>query len=225
MLRICSLFGLIILTSAGDSGATVRVQGPARLIDGDTLAIRDVVVRLHGIDAPEQDQTCPEAGGDWSCGLWSREHLGQLIAGGAVTCDVIETDRYGRAVARCQGPRGDLGEAMVAAGAAMAYREYSLAYVGHEERARQAGVGVWRAEGDGPQRPADWRAAAREAASAAEAVPAGCPIKGNISSSGRIFHSPGQQDYDSTRIDPSRGERWFCSEAEALAAGWRAARR
>ena len=54
-----------------------------------------------------------------------------------------------------------------------------------------------------------------------------CPIKGNISiSSGeRIYHVPGQEHYDETIISPQYGERWFCSEAEARAAGWRKARR
>ena len=49
-----------------------------------------------------------------------------------------------------------------------------------------------------------------------------CPIKGNISSKGeRIYHPPGCRYYNSTLIDPKRGERWFCSEQEAVAAGWR----
>ena len=52
----------------------------------------------------------------------------------------------------------------------------------------------------------------------------GCDIKGNISDNGRIYHLPGGAHYARTRIDESRGERWFCSEAEARAAGWRPAR-
>ena len=49
-----------------------------------------------------------------------------------------------------------------------------------------------------------------------------CSIKGNISKSGeKIYHMPGQQYYDKTKIDPSKGERWFCTEEEAQAAGWR----
>ena len=50
-------------------------------------------------------------------------------------------------------------------------------------------------------------------------------IKGNISRKGeRIYHLPGWSSYAATRIDTARGEQWFCSEAEAAAAGWRAAR-
>lgn len=51
-------------------------------------------------------------------------------------------------------------------------------------------------------------------------------IKGNINSKGeRIYHTPGQRDYDKTIIDESDGERWFATEQEALEAGWRKALR
>lgn len=52
-----------------------------------------------------------------------------------------------------------------------------------------------------------------------------CDIKGNISfSTGeRIYHVPGGEWYDETRINRSQGERWFCSEQEARQAGWRRA--
>ncbi|NEI74266.1 hypothetical protein GR212_32410 [Rhizobium lusitanum] len=54
-----------------------------------------------------------------------------------------------------------------------------------------------------------------------------CNIKGNVSieTGERIYHVPGQKFYAMTRIDPAYGERWFCSEADAQAAGWRKSRR
>ncbi|RUY93912.1 MULTISPECIES: hypothetical protein [unclassified Mesorhizobium] len=53
----------------------------------------------------------------------------------------------------------------------------------------------------------------------------GCDIKGNISERGeRIYHMPGQEYYLATRINPTRGERWFCSQWEAWWAGWRKAK-
>ena len=60
----------------------------------------------------------------------------------------------------------------------------------------------------------------------ASAIPTtGCLIKGNISRNGnRIYHVPGQKDYDKTKITEGKGERWFCTEDEAQAAGWRRAR-
>ena len=49
-----------------------------------------------------------------------------------------------------------------------------------------------------------------------------CVIKGNINSKGvKIYHVPGQQYYDETVITPSKGERYFCTEQEAIDAGWR----
>lgn len=52
-----------------------------------------------------------------------------------------------------------------------------------------------------------------------------CVIKGNINVSGeRIYHLPGQRYYSATSISPRYGEVWFCSEAEAQAAGWRRSR-
>ncbi|MBR0556354.1 hypothetical protein J5J10_11760 [Ciceribacter sp. L1K23] len=54
-----------------------------------------------------------------------------------------------------------------------------------------------------------------------------CDIKGNISINSRekIYHVRGQEDYWATNIQPQHGERWFCSEEDALAAGWRKATR
>lgn len=55
---------------------------------------------------------------------------------------------------------------------------------------------------------------------------ANCQIKGNISihSGEKIYHVPGQEYYEATKIRPYYGERWFCSEADARQAGWRRAR-
>jgi hypothetical protein len=57
----------------------------------------------------------------------------------------------------------------------------------------------------------------------AQPRPGNCLVKGNISSSGRIYHLPGSESYADTQINESKGERWFCTEAEARAAGWRPA--
>ena len=90
------------------------------------------------------------------------------------------------------------------------------------------------AEAEDPQPPAEQGAAGGEQdasgagdGSGGEAGGGGgCYIKGNISRSTgeKIFHVPGSPTYDSVVIDESQGERWFCSEAEAEAAGWRAPR-
>ena len=90
-----------------------------------------------------------------------------------------------------------------------------------EAGAQKARRGVWRGDFI---RPWDWRRGKRLAAN--DNKPGACVIKGNVGRKGaRIYHIPGGQYYARTRIDPSKGERWFCSEAEARAAGWRRSRR
>ena len=52
-----------------------------------------------------------------------------------------------------------------------------------------------------------------------------CDIKGNVSSNNaKRYHLPGTAFYDAVKIDEAKGERFFCSEAEATAAGWEKAR-
>jgi len=54
-----------------------------------------------------------------------------------------------------------------------------------------------------------------------------CDIKGNISVStgSKLYHLPNMEDYAITNIDVTNGERWFCTESEAIASGWRKAPR
>lgn len=219
MLTFRSLFGPALLAGCLALAAPVAaetVSGRARIIDGDTLELGGETVRLYGIDAPEMSQTCRRPDGRaWACGAWSRDVLAGL-AKGRLRCTGRERDRYGRLVASCEGAGGDLAAQMVAGGAAFAYRQYSLDYVDAEKRAAIAGIGLWNGEAE---RPDAVRAASREAPAPVE----GCAIKGNISSRGRIYHVPGSRSWADTRINPGAGERWFCSEAEARAAGWRKA--
>lgn len=208
------------------AAAPATLTGPAQVVDGDTFSVGAERVRLWGVDAPEGRQVCQDAQGrDYSCGDVARDQLDRLIGGRAVRCEVKDRDPYGRAVSRCVAGSVDLGEAMVRAGWAVDYAQFSRgAYARTEADARQARRGLWTGRFETPSL---WRADARRAQPAPAAPPAsGCVIKGNINAKGRrIFHVPSQQDYAATRIDTARGERWFCSASEAVAAGWTAAAR
>lgn len=217
---------------AGEAG---RIEGPARVVDGDTLVIGDARIRLLEIDAPEAAQACRDAQGAlYPCGEVSTQALEALVGGAPVACAWDEIDVYKRPLARCSARGRDLGREMVAAGQAVIYRGRPELYGDAEAQAKAAKLGMWSGPFD---RPWDWRhngpsaataktGAALDAALAAEKGPApGCAIKGNISGSGRIYHMPGQADYARTRISEEKGERWFCSEADARAAGWRRAKR
>lgn len=215
MLRVCSAFILLALLSFSPSAA-MTLGGAARAVDGDTLDLQGERIRLIGIDAPEISQDCERGGKRWPCGDWARGELHARITGHKVSCKGQERDRYGRLLATCRIGDADLGQSLVRDGVAFAYRRYSTAYVSDEKRAERAGIGLWAGSAE---RPEDYR----HVAEGAEA-PRECTIKGNISGHGRIYHQPGQHDYDATRINPAKGERWFCSAGEGEAAGWRAAR-
>ena len=106
---------------------------------------------------------------------------------------------------------------MVGLGYAWAFRKFSMDYVPEEDKARSKRVGIWQAQ---TQTAEEFRA--EKWAVAKQISPTGCPIKGNISKNGRIYHPPWSPWYNRTKINLNKGERWFCSEAEALQAGWRA---
>jgi endonuclease YncB( thermonuclease family) len=204
-----------------------RIAGRAEIIDGDSFEIGDTGVRLFGVDAPEGRQSCTRDGRAWACGNEAARKLRNLVGGRTVTCTKRDVDNYGRIVAVCRSGAADLGAEMVRSGFATAYRRYSNDYVDEENDARAARRGIWAGEFTPPE---DYRRNDREAVPAQRTTPPpaprdGCYIKGNINGAGeRIYHVPGSSSYEETVVDESKGERWFCTEAEARAAGWRAPR-
>ena len=205
------------------------LSGQPRVIDGDTIDMGKTRVRLHGVDAPESGQSCVASGARWPCGRLATRALARRLGDGQLECEERDRDRYGRIVAVCRQDGRDINAWLVAEGWALAYRRYSRAYVDEEQRARAARKGMWRGAFVAPW---DWRrgkrlrGSARPSRPSANATSRRCNIKGNVGRGGkRIYHVPGDRYYAQTRIDPSRGERWFCSEREARAAGWRRARR
>ena len=122
-------------------------------------------------------------------------------------------------MAVCFKGQEDLNGWLVSEGLAVAYLRYSHDYVSHETQAKSMSAGLWAGEFVMPW---DWRRGKRLASEQAPVSPSGCLVKGNISSKGsRIYHVPGGRWYDRTQIDEAKGERLFCSEDEAIAAGWR----
>ena len=213
---------LLSLGLVFSASAHARIAGPATVTDGDSLKVSGQRIRLFGIDAPESKQTCVAGGQRWRCGRSATRALRSHIAGRPVVCAERDRDRYGRIVAVCRVGGEDINAWMVSQGMAVAYTKYSRAYVGQQRSAKAARRGLWRGDFVAPW---DWRRGKRLAATAPAARAGDCRIKGNISRSGkRIYHVPGAQYYDRTRIDTSKGERWFCSESQARAAGWRRAK-
>ena len=197
MVRIILFVGLLVGLAWWLTPPGADVSGSARVVDGDTFWIGNTKIRIFGIDAPEASDALGPAATNW---------MRTRVSGKSIACERRDTDRYGRMVAVCREAGRDLAAEITEAGLATAYRRFLLDYVDEEDRARASEIGIW-------------------AATVRPAPAQGCQIKGNISANGQIFHVPGNRSYSATKIDTTRGERWFCTVVEAQAAGWRAARR
>ncbi|MEO1308309.1 MAG: thermonuclease family protein [Pseudomonadota bacterium] len=189
-----------------------------RVVDGDTLEIDGITFRIAGIDAPETGQNCESARGSWPCGKAAASRLASLVLGQEVVCTRDDVDQYGRIIGPCHVGDTDLAQIMVTDGLAWAYRQYSMDYAPQEDLARSEHIGVWEKPNQPPWqfRKERWEKAV------AETPKPGCPIKGNISAHGHIYHTPWSPWYERTRVSEAKGERWFRDEREAVQAGWRA---
>jgi len=213
------LIALTVMAMGLPSAASaVELAGPARVIDGDTIEIGSRRIRLHGIDAPETAQRCQLPEGTWDCGAVAEAYLARLVEGRTVRCVGTSLDQYDRLIAVCAtDAEPQLNAKMVADGLAWAFVRYSDDYIEEEAKASTHGLGIWQAKTQPP-----WEYRERRWATAVQIAPNGCPIKGNINRQGeRIYHTPWSRHYTRTKVNLAAGERWFCSESEALAAGWR----
>jgi endonuclease YncB( thermonuclease family) len=208
-----------VLAAPLSAAAATLISGRAAAIDGDTIDIDGKHIRLEGIDAPEAGQTCKRQWlGSWNCGAVATRELDRKLAGRRVECESRGQDRYGRVLGVCFVDGRDINAEMVRSGLAWAFVKYSHTYVEDEAAARAAKLGIWQGEAE----PA-WVYREKRWTVAEEAAPKGCAIKGNVTEHGHIYHMPWSPWYDKVRIEAAKGERWFCSEAEAQEAGWRPA--
>jgi endonuclease YncB( thermonuclease family) len=217
------------------------IVGVPRIVDGDTIQIDSIRIRLEGIDAPETDQLCLDANGNrWTCGIEARDQLKQKAGGKSWTCHAHGTDRYGRALATCDVDGENIQRWLVQNGWALSFVRYSHRYDADQEKAREIKAGLWAGAFIAPW---DWRHRSKETlirgaisvpvnsqsillapASAAEAPSPNCMIKGNLNRKGEcVYHLPGGRYYGSIKMDVG-GKQWFCSAEEAEAAGCRAAK-
>ncbi|MEL6288017.1 MAG: thermonuclease family protein [Pseudomonadota bacterium] len=139
-----------------------RVEGTARVIDGDSLRIGRHEIRLVGLDAPEAQQMCRRNDADWACGREATRRLRQRLSGRQLACEVEHRDAYDRLLADCLIDGKSLNRALVTEGWAVAYGAYRA-----EERAAQAGRrGIWASQFEPPR---TWRKINLEGAVAAAA--------------------------------------------------------
>ncbi len=217
-----------LATASGTSEKTENnLVKVIRAVDGDTIEIEGgEKVRYIGIDTPETvDPRKPV-----QCfGVEASKKNKELVEGKMVRLekDVTDRDKYNRLLRYIYVGDTFINLELVKQGFAYSYSyppdiKYQDQFVKAQQEAREAKRGLWNACSADPRvNPS----ATPQASSQAPAAQNGsCVIKGNISTSGeKIYHLPGCGSYAKTQIDESRGERWFCSEAEAQAARWRRA--
>src|SRR5262252_5887351 len=136
---------LMLLLLSGGALADDFV-GQASVVDGDTLEIHGIRIRLWGIDAPESSQLCRgEDSLQYRCGAQAANDLDAFIARRPVNCSPLSLDPYGRTVATCSVGGTDLGEWLVRKGLALDWPQYSKGRYGEAQRdAERAGWGIWK---------------------------------------------------------------------------------
>ena len=197
--------------------ASQSLTGRAGAVSGDTLTLQGKTVQLAGIEAPELAQRCRDARRRrWRCGSSARSALGRLVAGKTVTCSISAHDKSKQIMTgRCKVGDRDLGQRLVSRGHVFASGGFYASYASAEREARRAKRGIWRGSA---QKPADYRTATWDRAK--RRAPGGCPIKGRVRRGAKTYVVPWATNYRRVQVRTRRGERWFCSESEALAAGW-----
>lgn len=195
-----------------------EVKGRGTALSGDSLKVGGTVVKLAGIEAPEEDQRCAGPGERrWRCAPAAREALARTLRSRSLTCRLAGEDEGGQRLATCVDGDTDIAAELVRSGHVFAVPGFFARYGTAEGEARAAKAGVWL--GEAVERPSEFRA--KRWAEAKRNAPEGCPIKGRVASGSRTYVLPWSSSYERVRVRQNRGERWFCSEQEARAAGWR----
>jgi endonuclease YncB( thermonuclease family) len=231
----------VLLSADAGLAASVVVR------DGNTIQLGDVAFRLDGLDAPEFDQTCIDDHADpWTCGIEARDQLARLVGGREVRCDDLGPDKISRkrhlGICTVQGDQASLNQQLVRAGLAVSSDGSTKArFADDAASARDAKTGLWKGCFVAPR---EFRIGKKDGALIGAAcrsdrdkeirtalfpedfaAPAGCNIKGKFAMRARvtfnlgIYHLRGCPSYPAI----TEPDRWFCSEDDAQAAGFRKA--
>jgi endonuclease YncB( thermonuclease family) len=215
--------------------------------DANTLQLGDVTYRLDGIDAPELDQVCIDDHADpWACGVEARDQLTRLVGGKAVHCDDLGPDKTHRkrhlGVCTVEGEATTLNQSMVGSGFAIGQPSSAKSHFdGDQAGAKDGRKGLWKGCFVVPQ---EFRTGKKDGtllggACRADkdreiravlfpsdlAMPPRCSIKGKFAVRARLTGNVGVYHLQGCRSYPalSQPDRWFCSEDDAQAAGFRRA--
>jgi endonuclease YncB( thermonuclease family) len=236
----------ILLTLAAILTARPALAASAVVRDGHTIQLGDIAYKLDGIDAPEFDQTCIDDHADpWTCGIDARDQLTKLINGRSVRCDDLGLDKTRKrhiGVCAIEGEGTSLNQQLAKQGLAISAEPALKVHTRDDAASAKAeSRGLWRGCFAAPQ---DFRLGKKNGALLGAACradrdkqiravlfpedlaqPPSCPIKGKLAVRARvtgnvgIYHLQGCRSYAGL----NNPDRWFCSEDDAQAAGFRRA--
>ena len=151
VISICLIFFFLTYNDVKSEELKI-ISGLAKVIDGDTIKIKNNKIRLLGIDAPEKKQQCQKPwlsisfitfNKNYPCGKISTERLKKKIDDKLITCKPSGKDRYKRFIAECFKGKRNINAFMVLNGYAVAYRKYSPKFISHENTAKKEKLGLW----------------------------------------------------------------------------------
>jgi endonuclease YncB( thermonuclease family) len=238
-----SLLASAVILILATLPATPSLAADATAKDGNNIQLGDVTFRLDGIEAPAFDQMCIDEHADaWACGAAARDQLTKLIGDKPVRCDDLGADpsfkRRRLGVCTVEGAGTSLNQQLVQDGLALA--DAKGKFKTEETAAHDAKRGLWKGCFVTPMDFRRWKqdAALQGAACRADrdreiravlfpddpAMPDGCNIKGKYAVRARVTGNTGIYHLQTCRSYPGlEQDRWFCSEDDALAAGFRKA--
>ena len=123
-----------------------------KVVDGDTFHFRDqdrvYRIRLSEIDTPEMNQP-------W--GIEARSALVSKVSNVLLKVNVVDTDRYGRKVAKVWFGRQDINRELVREGHAWVYERYlsDTTLLLDQAKAKEEAIGLWQVSDPIP--PWQWR--------------------------------------------------------------------
>jgi endonuclease YncB( thermonuclease family) len=238
-IRVLVLLLAVFPASQGwAAGTTVR--------DGGTIQLADVTYKLDGIDAPELDQMCIDEHADaWACGVEARDRLSRLIGNHEVRCEDLGLATFKKrhiGICTVEGESVSLNQLLVRQGFALNLDPAARGRFAEDEAAAKDNRrGLWkgcfvapkefsRGRKDGallgescrPDKDREIRAVLFPEDSA---MPAGCSIKGKFAARARFTGNVGVYHLQGCRSYPAlaKPDRWFCSEEDARADGFRKA--
>ena len=144
MKKFLILFLLWSSTVNASWAKPILYTGKAKVIDGDTLVIKDTKIRLAGVDAPELKQNCFKNKKVEPCGKIIKSKVEQATENKEVICNSLGTDMYGRVLGECFVKDININEWLIREGLAVYYYNKNCKhYKQLEKQAKKEKLGLW----------------------------------------------------------------------------------